>query len=277
MERLTENLANLAIAAVFMLKLSENISIILGASVLLLLISLFIVLMVMAYLKRNLKHFKEKESMEAAFSNQLLQSQLETREETLNHLSNEIHDNIGQLLNSTKLLIGLSQRSLKDPHDTLVLADETLAKAIQELRSLSKSLNKEWLQQFNFIENLETEIARINATKSLHIELLRPAYISLKKDTQIILFRITQEVLQNSIKHAFAKKIDIKINEVNQLLTVLISDNGTGFDESSTSQSVGILNIKKRTGLLGGTVHWRSSINIGTSVTIQLPINNLYK
>ena len=277
MERLTENLANLAIAAVFMLKLSENISIILGASVLLLLISLFIVLMVMAYLKRNLKHFKEKESMEAAFSNQLLQSQLETREETLNHLSNEIHDNIGQLLNSTKLLIGLSQRSLKDPHDTLVLADETLAKAIQELRSLSKSLNKEWLQQFNFIENLETEIARINATKSLHIELFRPAYISLKKDTQIILFRITQEVLQNSIKHAFAKKIDIKINEVNQLLTVLISDNGTGFDESSTSQSVGILNIKKRTGLLGGTVHWKSSINIGTSVTIQLPINNLYK
>lgn len=273
MERLSENLSTLPLVTVYLLKLSEKVSIILGASVLLLFISLFIVMMIMAYLKRNLKHFKEKENMEADFSNQLLQSQLETREETLNHLSNEIHDNIGQLLNSTKLLIGLSQRSLKDPHDTLVLADETLAKAIQELRSLSKSLNKEWLQQFNYIENLETEIARINSTKSLHIELFRPTTISLTKDTQIILFRITQEILQNAIKHAFAKIIDIKIKEENHLLTVFISDNGTGFDESTTSKSVGILNIKHRTRLLGGTVQWKSSINIGTHVTIQLPLN----
>jgi hypothetical protein len=55
------------------------------------------------------------------------------------------------------------------------MADETLGKAIQELRSLSKSLNREWLQQFNFIENLEGEINRINAAKILQIQLFRPA------------------------------------------------------------------------------------------------------
>jgi signal transduction histidine kinase len=97
-----------------MQKLSENISIILGASSILLLITLFIVMLVMAYLKRDLKHLKEKETMEADFEKQLLQSQLETQEETLNQLSIEIHDNVGQLLNSTKLLIGITQRSLSE-------------------------------------------------------------------------------------------------------------------------------------------------------------------
>lgn len=255
-----------------MQKLSENISIILGASSLLLLITLFIVMLVMAYLRRDLKHLKEKETMEADFEKQLLQSQLETQEETLNQLSIEIHDNVGQLLNSTKLLIGLTQRSLSEPPDTLMMADETLAKAIQELRSLSKALNKEWLQQFNFIENLEAEINRINMAKNLQIHLFRPASLSLAPDKQTILFRIVQEVLQNSIKHARAKNIEIKIKEDTGLLTIYIADDGTGFDDAAVKQSVGILNIKKRTYLLGGTVEWHSSITSGTSVTIQLPV-----
>lgn len=257
-----------------MQKLSENISIILGASSILLLITLFIVMLVMAYLRRDLKHLKEKETMEADFEKQLLQSQLETQEETLNQLSIEIHDNVGQLLNSTKLLIGLTQRSLAESPDTLIMADETLAKAIQELRSLSKSLNKEWLQQFNFIENLEAEISRINAAKSLQIHLYRPASLSLKPGEQIILFRIVQEILQNSMKHAQAKNIEIKMKEDNQHLTIYIADDGTGFTESDVEKSVGILNIRHRTRLLGGTVEWQSSLNNGTSVTIQLPVKS---
>lgn len=256
-----------------MQKLSENISIILGASSILLLITLFIVMLVMAYLKRDLKHLKEKETMEADFEKQLLQSQLETQEETLNQLSIEIHDNVGQLLNSTKLLIGVTQRSLSESPDTLRMADETLGKAIQELRSLSKSLNREWLQQFNFIENLEAEINRINAAKSLQIQLFRPANLSLKAEAQIILFRIVQEILQNSMKHAQAKNIEINIKEENEILSINITDDGAGFDEMNTSKSVGILNIKHRTHLLGGTVQWESSLGTGTNVNIQLPVN----
>lgn len=256
-----------------MQKLSENISIILGASSILLLITLFIVMLVMAYLRRDLKHLKEKETMEADFEKQLLQSQLETQEHTLNQLSNEIHDNVGQLLNSTKLLIGLTQRSLPEPPETLVMADDTLGKAIQEVRTLSKALNKEWLQQFDFMQNLEAEIARINAAKSMRIELFRPQSIHLKRDQQTILFRIVQEILQNAIKHANAKMIAIRIREENGLLVIYIADDGTGFDEAGTRKSVGLLNIRNRTRLLGGTVEWESSINKGTAVTIQLPVN----
>jgi signal transduction histidine kinase len=213
--------------------------------------------------------------MEADFEKQLLQSQLETQEQTLNQLSIEIHNNIGQLLNSTKLLIGLTQREISTPPETLALAGETLAKAIQELRSLSKSLNKEWLQQFNFIENLEAEIARINAAKSVQIHLSSPVILSSKADEQIILFRIVQEVLQNAIKHAEAENIKITIKDHSQLLTIAIADDGNGFDEATVSKSVGLLNIKHRTALLGGTVQWRPGNNKGTDVIIQLPVNSV--
>ncbi|MCW3088128.1 MAG: hypothetical protein JWQ78_1514 [Sediminibacterium sp.] len=258
-----------------MQKLSENISIILGASILLLLITLFIVMLVMAYLKRDLKHLKEKETMEEDFEKQLLQSQLETQEETLNQLGNELHDNIGQLLNSTKLLIGVAQRSLSNPPDTLITADETLAKAIQELRSLSKSLNKEWLEQFNFIENIEAEINRINSARTLHIYLSSPGALPLKADEQIILFRIVQEILQNAMKHSAAKNVYIRIKEESEVLTISVTDDGIGFEALEKSHGVGMMNIRHRTHLLGGTVQWRSAPGKGTVVIIQLPVKPL--
>ncbi|SJZ63617.1 sensor histidine kinase [Sediminibacterium ginsengisoli] len=230
--------------------------------------AMFLLSYVRLYNKRKRKYQEEKEELEK----QLMQSQMETREETLNQLGKELHDNVGQLLNSTKLLIGVVQRTIPDPPETLKIADETLGKAIQELRSLSKSLNKEWLEQFSFVDNLQAEVARINATKSLAILFSPPASLQLKPDKQVMLFRIVQEVLQNAIKHANASSIHIKMHEEAGRLHASISDDGSGFEALSSKSGVGILNIKHRTHLLGGIVDWQSSPN-GTVVTLQIPVN----
>ncbi len=227
----------------------------------------------MAYLRRDIKHLKEKEMMEADFEKQLLQAQLETQEETLHQLSTEIHDNVGQLLNSTKLLIGITQRSLPETPETLHLADDTLGKAIQELRTLSKAMNKEWLQQFNFIQNLEAEIDRIKVAKNLEIRVRHSDYLSLKPDNQIILFRIVQEILQNVFKHARASFVEIDIFEEAETIHIQIKDDGIGFDKGNIVKSVGMLNISHRTKLLGGSVIWNSLQNSGTTVSLQLPVN----
>ncbi len=210
--------------------------------------------------------------MEKDFQDQLQKSQIETQEETFAILGKELHDNVGQLLNSAKLLIGVTQRKLTDAPDTLAIADETLGTAINELRSLSKSLNKEWLQQFNFIDNLQTEIKRINAAERLQIKLSYAAQLPLKSDEQIILFRIVQEALQNAIKHAQASRINIKITEELNLLSVVIEDDGKGFAGNEKQQSgVGLINMQHRSKLLGGSIQWNSSPN-GTVITIQLPV-----
>ena len=131
----------------------------------------FIITFFVLYQRRFYRYLREKQELQNSFQQEILKTQLETQEDTFYQVGEEIHDNIGQLLSSTKMLLGLTERSLPSIPDPLRTAQETLGKAISELRALSKSLNKEWLHQFNVIQNLETEIERINSSHVLKLEL----------------------------------------------------------------------------------------------------------
>lgn len=225
------------------------------------------------YNEKKKKHFEEKSIMAMEFDRQLMQSALETQEATMSMLSKELHDNIGQLLNSTKLLIGVTERSLPTVPETLTTAGETLGRAIQELRALSKSMDKDWLTQFNLIENLENETVRINSAQDLRIHFNKPDALPLKSGEQVILFRIVQETIQNAIKHANAANVYITINNRSGVLKVTVRDDGHGFDENKATKGLGFRNISHRTHLLGGTVNWQSAPGKGTTVIIELPAN----
>ena len=237
-----------------------------------LLLVLFIILIVYFRYKRN-EDLREKKSMKVEFEKQLLQSQIEVQEATFSTLAQELHDNVGQLLSSAKMLLGLTQRKIDVIPDTLIIADETLGKAINEIRSLSKSLNKEWLEQFNFIENLRYEVSRINAANNLQLHFSHPDILLLKSGEQIILFRIVQEAIQNAIKHAHPKNIYINITS-DDILTVSIINDGAGFNHLSTTDGMGILNMKHRTQLLGGSIEWKMLHKEGAMVIIKLPFKN---
>lgn len=257
-----------------MQNVSQNITIILGASALLLLITLFIVLILMAYQKKENKYSTEKKLMHEEFQKQLLHSQIEVQESTFFALGQELHDNVGQLLSSTKMLLGLTQRKLGNVPDTLTIAEETLGKAISEIRSLSKSLDKEWLEQFDLLHNLTTEINRINTAKHIEIHFSHPDKIFLGSEKQIILFRIVQEAIQNIIKHSNAKNAEINFINSPSLLTVIIADDGKGFNGVQSIDGLGMKNMKHRAQLLGGTINWETAPLVGSTITINLPINN---
>lgn len=231
-----------------------------------------LMLYVRLYNERKRRHFEEKQLMADEFERQLMQSQLETQEETKSILSKELHDNIGQLLNSTKLLIGVAQRSMDNLPDTLVTADETLGLAIQELRALSRSLDKDWLSQFNFVENLEAEVQRINGSGRLQLFFTRPEELPLAAGEQTILFRIVQEIIQNTLKHAKAASIHIRVNRYHGKIMLAVSDDGRGFDSFVSPEGMGIRNIRHRVQLLGGVVRWESFEDKGTTVFIELPV-----
>jgi signal transduction histidine kinase len=201
-----------------------------------------------------------------------MKTRLESREETLNLLSTELHDNIGQLLSSSRILIGTAERMIDKPSEQLHVAGETISKAIHELRAISKSLNTEWLEKFSLIENLQAESDRITTSKEISVTLKHPPVIEMPADRQLMLFRIVQEALQNTIKHGEASCISIAAEQKENTLQISISDDGKGFDvNDETIQGVGIMNIKHRTKLMSGAVQWNSTKD-GTSVIIQLPL-----
>lgn len=242
------------------------------ATIVLLLLAAFLMFFFVRYRVKNNDYIKEREAMQKSFDQTLLQSQIEVQEATFAGLAKELHDNIGQLLSSTKMLLGITQRNLGNSPDTLTIAEETLGKAISELRSLSKSLDKEWLEQFDFIHNLEVESSRINDAKHLQITFTHPGKLSLRPEAQIILFRIVQEAMQNAMKHADPDHIQIHLTVAQEKMRVIVIDNGHGFNETHQKEGMGIRNMKHRTKLLGGNINWNSTGN-GSSVIIELPNN----
>lgn len=251
--------------------MDTEIVIVLAASVFVFCLLMFLFNFVLKYQKKTISFTKEKELMQSQFEQILLQSQVEVQESTLSTLSKELHDNIGQLLSTAKMLLGITEINTPHPPDTLVTATQTVGKAINELRSLSKSLSKEWLEQFDLIKNLEVEVERVNATKLIEVNLTYDGGLIIKSEAQIILFRIIQEGIQNSIKHSGANKINIKLSLIGDSLVTVIGDNGKGIDSQQIANGVGISNMKQRARFLGGTIEWKSS-NEGCTILITVPI-----
>ena len=252
--------------------MKSQIVIVLFASFFVLLLLSFLINFILSYQKKVVSFRREKENMQIRFAQTLLQTQIEVQEATLSALAKELHDNVCQLLSSGKMLLGITKLNLHETPETLDAADQTLSEAINELRSLSKSLDKEWLQQFDMLENLKKEVDRINTSHHVKAHIEYDSKFELNPDKQIILYRIIQEALQNAIKHGRAKCIRVETRSIKNSIFVSIKDDGIGFNLAREGQ--GIRNMTQRTKILGGTITWRNLLP-GTEVYIQIPVNEI--
>lgn len=251
--------------------LSQELSIVIVGSGFLFMVALAIACVVLVYQKKQLRQRFEKKQMQSLYHQELLKARLEAHEETLGQLAKELHDNLGQLLNSSKLLVSVAKNNHTD--EALDMAHETLTVALQELRGVSKALDSGGVEHFDFIENLRAEAKRINASKNLVMTLEHPDQLALPKEQQLVLFRMVHEVFQNVLEHARASHIRVRTRQDDHNIEVEVIDNGNGFSQGAViAPGHGIQNIKHRTSLMGGVVEWLSGPT-GTRVRIQLPLS----
>jgi len=243
-----------------------------GLLLILFLVTIFI-LSIVRYRKRVEKEQEEKNLMTKRFEQELLQSRLEAQEQTFRHIAKELHDNVGQLLSTAKMLIGVTELKLGFVPETLLTANGTLTKAIDEIRLLSRSLDKEWLERFNFLENLQSEVARLNNGGYVKGSIECNSFVSMKAEEQIILFRIVQEGIQNAIKHAKPNWLQIVIQSHENFQVKIIND---GSPLPAVFHGMGTHNMTQRAALFGGSVQWQSMPE-HTVVTISLPLNGIHE
>jgi len=238
--------------------------------------SLFILLLVISvlflfriYLKRKNKLLLEKERMNIEFEQTLLKSQLEIQEHTFNHISREIHDNIGQVLSLVRIHLNTLQTS--DAGQKLELMDELMGKAIGDLRSLSHSLdgdhirNKGWTAA---VIKLLNDLQKSGKYKTL-IE-LDEDLPELGSDRPIILFRMIQETITNIIRHAAADSISFSAKKLSRQIAIEIKDNGKGFDPGKLSPGLGLQNLQNRAKMINAGLTINSEPGKGTIVTILI-------
>lgn len=245
-----------------------------------LLITFFIVRFVLLYQKRHQAHIKEKEDLQSGFKQILLQSQLEIQEQTLLNISQEIHDNIGQVLSLAKLNLGTMD--IQQPGTLQQKIDDSktlIGKAIQDLRDLSRSLNTDYVADMGLLQAVEYELEMIRKsgiyTTTLEVNGLS---VKLEQQKELIIFRIIQEVINNIIKHAKASQIHIEASYFPTGLTITITDNGTGFDLTPLNTAeggkfgLGLHNMHNRALLIGADFSITSTLHTGTAVTLTIPV-----
>lgn len=209
--------------------------------------------------------------MKNQFEQELLLSQLETQEYSFNLINAELHDNIGQLLSTTKLLMGMAAMELQQPPDMLKTAEETLSKAILDLRSLSKTMNNGWVHNFNFIGYLKSEQDIINASKRSEIILIS-SYETLPLETneQVILFRIVQQILDAIIKIASPCQVNIAIENAGNFIELKIIYNAIVEENELAKKIMQEGNIQKRIKLLNGSIEYAAGES--TLLIIKIPV-----
>lgn len=240
-----------------------------------------IIMLVLVYQKKQLQYLREKEQLKVSFDKEILESKLEIQEQTVKNISQEIHDNIGQILSLAKLTLntinptepGVFQEKIED-------SKQLVGKAIQDLRDLSKTLDTDYVTEMGLIKSIEHELNLMKKTGSIETILITEgAFYRLPNHHELILFRIFQEVINNIIRHSKASSIAVNINYFPDSFVFQITDNGDGFDLSSLNKTeikksgLGIRNMQNRAKLIGADFRLISEPGIGTTVKITLPLS----
>ncbi len=230
---------------------------------------------IMKFRKRQSEFNKEKAAMENRLQNLLLQARLEISEELLKNISQEIHDNIGQLLTLAKWT--LSNEADTDNH-RVKDAKELVTNAISGLRDLSHSLNGNIVLDLGLFRAVEKLCKTLNGTKELYCEVINdtPENIRLNPDKDLVLFRCIQEAVNNAIRHAHPTHIKIHFSIQERMLLTTVSDNGDGFEVlKSRPEGSGISNLYDRVAILRGSLILDSSPGQGTTLYFFVPFEKL--
>jgi two-component system, NarL family, sensor kinase len=238
-------------------------------------LSAIILLFVFEYRKRQRRHKEELLLTTVRFESQLLQSQLEIQEQTLNNISEEIHDNVGQILSLAKVQINIMNQSDQLSKNMLNEVKENIGKAMNDLRDIAKGLSTNRIKSMNIRDAITNEAERINRSGAIKVSIsAQGEEKKMDEQKKLILFRIIQESLQNCIKHAEASEISVCFLFLPDTLQLAIKDNGKGFDLQKALKNntgLGLMNLTTRVSLTGGTSSIESVLNEGTIISINIP------
>lgn len=222
--------------------------------------------------KRKNKFIRDKERITEELEKTYLTSQMEIQEKTLQYVGRELHDNLGQILSTVKIKLALA---MDDGVDQEVLPElhELVSTSISEVRALSRTLNKDHIQNFGIIEAIDIELKRYQKWRIIqtHFDYRYNADLKHDKD-HLILYRILQEFFSNTIRHAQAKNLWIEIDNNNSFLYIIARDDGVGMEQMKLeNQGSGLLNMHNRAQMIGAEFIFQSAPGNGTRMEINYP------
>ncbi|WP_246124378.1 MULTISPECIES: sensor histidine kinase [Bizionia] len=238
-----------------------------------------IIIFFIVFQKRKNKLLLEKIEREQAFQEEISITQIEIQEQTLKNIGQELHDNVGQILSVANM--NMSILAMQVPAELKGSFSDTknaVKDSLSELRALSKTLNSDVISNRGFQESITGEINRLNKLKLVNatIEIVGDPMLFTEGKQSIILFRILQECISNTVKYAQATVFKVVLNYTEEALLISAEDNGKGFDMASAEKGSGLINMKNRAELINSEFKLTSSEGNGMQLQLEYPYQEAF-
>jgi len=202
---------------------------------------------------------------------------INTEENERKRFAKDLHDGLGPLMSTVKMSLSALGEKIKDPTDTVILnnTNHLINEAINTLKDISNNLSPHVLSNFGLSSALSAFIAKINQTRAIEVEFKsNMENTRLESEKEVVMYRAACELINNSILHSGASRIEIELNKHEKFITLQFYDNGRGFDtaslESEESKGMGLSNIETRVKSVDGVFILESNPGKGTSALIKL-------
>jgi signal transduction histidine kinase len=201
---------------------------------------------------------------------------LDAQEKERDRIANDLHDNLGSKIATLKLYIDeVSNKDVsEDKRNQLAERLKNLAnETYKEIRSIAHHKKFGTFINKGLVPSIQAIANQISSSHKLAIKVINvnvDKHISNTIEIQI--FRIVQELLTNCIKHASATEVIIQFSEYDNVLNVIVEDNGKGFDSTTNPLGYGLKNVKKRIEKIGGTLDIDATLGEGSTIILNIPL-----
>jgi signal transduction histidine kinase len=228
--------------------------------------------------RARIAHVRRQEALRAAFSRQLI----DTQEGDRRRIAAGLHDGLSQSLIVIKNWAFLGKKALPPDHaatERLAEIESTATQALGELRDVVHDLAPHNLERLGLAQSIEEMVDKIQGASGIHFK-CRVAELDGKmpKPVQINLYRIVQEAINNVVKHSGAARAWVEMDEDGGVLRVAVRDDGRGFDKGMSpepgSGGFGLFGMAERLRMIGGRLAIDSAPGRGTSIMIELPLED---
>lgn len=210
------------------------------------------------------------------YKNELAIEVFNAQERERKKIGEELHDNINQLLGVVKLYIEHAQVNPEAQREMLKKSAEYLKQVINEIRNLSKSLVSPTLNDLGLLDSIGELIDSIQKIKNIEIDIHKNGFREedLTDIQKLMVYRITQEQLNNILKHSRAEHVNIAFARAGSQVHLSIEDDGIGFDTKNLTSGLGLKNIRHRLELFNGEMKIISSPDRGCKLEAKFQLNS---
>lgn len=239
------------------------IAVLIAASVLGVILVYFIITIIRQQ-RKNLALHKEK-----------IQAEINTLEKERKRIASDLHDELGPLLSAVRLQINSLNTEDKEDEEIIDKSNMHIDTILHRLREISNDLMPLVLVRKGLVTAIREYVEKLNNIHSLQVAFSSEAIMIPSKETEIHLYRIVQEIIHNTVKHARARTLRLNFEMQESKLVLRAEDDGAGFDYQAALRNgtgLGLFNLASRVEILQGDIYIDSKPGKHTQYTIEVPL-----